>query len=134
MSENTVGENKKRSFFLSVLCMSLFVYTGMLSLIFLFAVVFSEWFSITLTDFFPDRSIDKKEILLLSGVALVLNSIGVYASVLIWNLKKTGLYLFSLSSLLFLLLPFFFGYGSIYSLGILTFILILLFLHYRRFQ
>jgi hypothetical protein len=114
--------------------MALFVYTGMLTVIFLFALLFSEWFSITLSDFFPDRSVEKEKILLLSGVALVLNSIGLFASILIWRLKKTGLFLFTLSSLLFLVLPFLFGYGSLYSLAILSFVLVLLFLHYGRFQ
>lgn len=134
MKENESNQNVTRPFFLSILCISLFVYTGALSLIFLLSSLFNKWISNTLSDFFPERNIENINILLLSLVALVLSTASFFSVFLIWQLKKSGLYLFIISSLLFLLYPFIFGFGNYYSLGIMGVIILLLLLFIKKFK
>lgn len=128
-------ESKKenRPFFLSILCVSLFVYTGILSLIFLLSIIFYGWISNTLADFFPEREIVKTNILWLSIIAFLLSGASFYATFLMWRLKKSGLFLFILSSLAFQAFPFLFGFGNYYSLIIILVIIVLLLLYWRRF-
>lgn len=125
---------KPRPFLLSIVCMALFVYTATLSLIFLFSILFNNWISKTLAVYFPEREIENGNILVLSAIAFVLASTSFVGTYLIWRLKRAGLYLFSITSLLLLALPFLFGFGNPYSLLIMGVIILLLFLYYRRFK
>ena len=123
-----------RPFVLSILCIALFVYTGILSLIFLLSILFNGWISNTISDFFPERNIVNRNILILSLVGFLLNSISFYSTYAIWRLRKFGLYLFSVASILFLIYPFFLGFGNFYSVVVMIIIIGLLFLFYRRFK
>lgn len=134
MNEKKTDTSVNRPFFLSILCISLFVYTGVLSLIFLLSILFNKWISNTLSDFFPEKQIEDSNILMICMVAFVLCATSFISTFLMWKLKRTGLYLFAISSLLFLFFPFIFGFGNYYSLAILGVIIVLLFLYYRRFK
>jgi len=123
-----------RPFVLSILCIALFVYTGTLSLIFLFSILFNGWLSNTISDFFPERDVENRNILVLSVIGFLLNGIAFFSTYNIWRLKKSGFYLFASSSVLFLIYPFFLGYGNYYSVGVMIVIIGLLFLFYRRFK
>ena len=134
MTEKENDIIRHRPFVLSILCIALFVYTGILSLIFLLSILFNGWISNTISDFFPERNIVNRNILILSLVGFLLNSISFYSTYAIWRLRKFGLYLFSVASILFLIYPFFLGFGNFYSVVVMIVIVGLLFLFYRRFK
>jgi hypothetical protein len=130
-------ENEKittRPFILSVFCIALFVYTGMLSIIFMLVTLFNRPISITVADFFPERMITRENILLLSIVGAALNLLSFFSVMFIWRMKRTGLYVFTLASLIFLLLPFFMGFGDFTSLIIMGIIIAVLFLFHNRLK
>jgi len=130
--ENDIVQH--RPFILSILCIALFVYTGILSLVFLFSIIFNNWISNTISDFFPERNIENRSILILSVIGFLLNGISFFSTYTIWKLRKSGLYLFSVASILFLIYPFFLGFGNYYSVVVMIVIVGLLFLFYRRFK
>lgn len=127
------SKSKTRPFILSVLCIALFVYSVTLSLIFLFSMVFNKWISNTLAIYFPERQIESGNIFFLSLVGFVLAGSSFIGTYLIWRLRRAGLYIFSIMSLLLLAFPFLFGFGNLYSLLIIGFMIVLLFAFYKRF-
>jgi hypothetical protein len=134
MADKETEPVRQRPFLLSIFCVSLFVYTGTLSLVFLLSVVFNNWVSHTVDDFFQERTVNSGLILLLSLAGLLLNGLSFFAVFSIWNMRKYGLYLLAGSSLLFLMLPFFLGFGNTNSILIMGAVNIILFLYYRRLK
>lgn len=134
MAEKVTHNKGTRPFILSIFCIALLVYSGTLSIIFLMASVFNSWISQTVSDFFPERDIDPMHILVISLVSFLLNAVSFYAVYSIWNLKRSGLYIFAVAALLFLLIPVFLGFGNYYSLVIIGGLILLLFLFYRRLK
>jgi hypothetical protein len=125
---------RERPFLLTVFCVALFIYSGMLTLIFLLAVVFNHWISHTVDEFFRESTISRNSILALSLVAFLLNGLSFYSVFAVWNLKKHGLYTLAMSSMFFLLFPFFLGFGSVTSLIIMGAVNVILFMFYKQFS
>ena len=134
MAEKETDIKRGRPFILSIFCIALFVYSGTLSLLFLLATVFNGWISQTVADFFPEKTIDSKNILIINLAGLLLNGISFYAVYSLWRLKRSGLYIFAVAATSFLLIPFFLGFGNIYSLIMQFFLIGLLFLFYGRLK
>ena len=134
MEKQETDTMSSRPFVLSVFCVALFVYTASLTLLFLMATVFNGWVSNAVDDFFQDKEISRLNILILSALGFLLNGLSFYAVYVIWKLKRSGLYLFAISSVLFLLIPFFLGFGSVMSLLIISLVIISLFLFYSRLK
>ena len=134
MTEKPTEKIRKRPFLLSVICIALFVYTGVLSLIFLLALVFNGWMHETVNGFFPEQEIDPMQILLIGSAGFFLNGLAFFAVLSMWRLKRYGLYLFVLSSFLVFLVPYFLGYGNAQSLLIIGVFNLLLFLFYSKFN
>ena len=127
-------ENQHRPFLLSVFCVALFIYTGILTLVFLLAVIFNNWISHTVDDFFLERTVTRSSIIALSLVAFLLSGLSFYSVFAVWHLKKHGLYTLAMSTMIFLLFPFFLGFGNVSSLVIMGTINVILFMHYKRFS
>lgn len=121
--------NKQRPVFLSLLCIVVFVYSGLFTLLFISGVVFNSWIIETINDFIPEKSVERTEIifLLISGIILYLFSFsGAYY---IWRLKQKGFYIYLISTLLIIIESWIIGLGD----SISTVILILLFLFFGIF-
>jgi hypothetical protein len=128
--ENQEAE-KQRPFFLSILCFSVFVYSAVFMLIFLSFAIFNHWVFFIFKDFMPDTEIEKQTILLLSLAGIVLYGGSFLGALFIWKLNRTGLYIFFLSSLLIVLIPYGYGYGSMIT-GIVLSILVVAFAFFFR--
>lgn len=127
-------EQKQRPFVLSVILVSLFVYTGTMSLIFLLAILFNRWISNTLSDFFPERDIKTGDVLMLSIIAFVLTTVSFAGVYMMWKLLKPGIFVFSISALSFIGFPFIFGFGNYISIIIISSVVILLLLFWKRYK
>lgn len=133
MSEDV--ENKKiiqRPFFLSILCVIVFVYSTLFILLFLSGGIFNNWITTVLNDFLNDDLYEKQFILTLSVSGLVLYSLSFISALLIWRLKRIGFYLYSLSSLALIIIPFFFNLGSWISSGILILMILSFAIYFRK--
>jgi hypothetical protein len=123
-----------RPFLLSVFCIALFVYTGILSIVFLLATLFNKWISNAIDEFFPMREVSSAEVLFLSLLGLLLSGVSFYSVISIWRLKRAGLYIFTFSMLFFQAIPFVFGFGNILSIIVMGVIILSLFLFYKRLK
>lgn len=131
-TDTSLKNMRKRPFFLSILCIAIFVYAGFLSLLFLFALIFNTWVTSALDEFFPEKTLISNHVVLISLIGFVLNIVAVIGALFLWRLRKMGFYFYLISNLIFIFLPFFIGYGNIYSAMILVLILIFISLFYRK--
>lgn len=126
--------SRTRPFFLAVLVMALLVHTATLAIVFLLAVIFNGWITNTVNEYFPEQTITRTNIVLVNLSGFLLNSLSFSGAYSLWHMKRWGLYLFAVTSILFLLLPFMLGYGNYTSLIILGVVIGFLFLYYRRLK
>ena len=124
----------KRPFFLSILCIAIFVYAGFLAALFLFALLFNIWVTVTLEGFFPEKNLITNNVILISIIGLILNIASIVGAIFLWKLRRKGFYIYLFSNLIFILLPFFIGYGNIYSSTILVIMLLLITIFYRKLK
>jgi len=122
----------KRPFFLSILCIAIFVYAGFLSALFLFALLFYTWVTVTLEGFFPEKNLITNNVILISIIGLLLNIASLVGAIFLWKLRRKGFYIYLFSNLIFILIPFFIGYGNLYSAAILVLTLVFISLFYRK--
>lgn len=114
----------QRPFLLSILCFSVFVYAVVFILIFLFSIIFHNWVFIVMNDFLPGHGIDSQVIFYISLTGALLYIGSFLGALFIWNLKRSGYYLYTFSTILIISLPYFFGYGSLINL--ITFSILIL--------
>ncbi len=134
MTESSQQIISKRPFFLSILCIAIFIYAGFLALLFLFALIFNTWVTSTLNDFFPEKTLNSNNVVLISLIGFVLNIVSVAGAIYLWKLRKIGFYLYLLSNLIFIFFPFLIGYGNLYSAAILILILLLIVLFLKKLK
>jgi len=109
-------QNTQRPFFLSILCFSVFVYSVVFILIFLFSIIFHNWVFIVLNDFLPGNGIDKQVIFYLSITGALLYIGSFIGALFMWKMKRSGYFIYALSTIFTISLPYLFGYGSLINL------------------
>lgn len=133
-ADKSLEKISRRPFFLSILCIAIFVYSGFLSIIFLFAILFKEWVTNTMLDFFPEKTFTSAYILFFSAIGFLITSTSFIGGYFLWKLKKIGFYLYLTSNLIFIFLPFFIGDGNLYSAAILIIILLLILIFIKKLK
>lgn len=111
-NDNLIRENP-RPFFLSILCVAVFVYSVVFILIFSALAVFSNWFKIVLTDFLPELEIERSRIIWFAITGIAFYSLAFVGAYLMWKLKRTGFYIYVVASALISAVPYLFGLGGI---------------------
>lgn len=134
MTESSEQINTSRPFFLSILCIAIFVYAGFLTFLFLLGIIFNQWVTNTLVDFFPEKTLTNGLVLIISILGFVVNGVSVLGAVFLWKLRRTGFYLFLISNLVFILFPFLIGYGNYYSTVIIIVMLLLIALFLKKLK
>lgn len=124
----------RRPLFLSLLCVSGFVYLGFISLLFLFILIFNSWSAKIISDYFPEYNFTSANVIIFGSLALLLYLIAFTGIVLIWKLKLSGIFTLLVSLLFISLFPFFFGYGSWLILIIHTIYVLLVIMFFKRFN
>ena len=125
------AQNMQRPFFLSILCFSVFVYTVVFILIFLFSLIFHNWVFVVLNDFLLVNVIDRQVIFYLSIIGALLYIVSFIGALYMWKLKRIGLFIFSLSTFFTIALPYLFGYGSLINLITLSILVLGFSLYYK---
>ena len=133
----TPEENVKtfrRPFFLSLLCISGFVYVGFFLILFILIIVFNDWSANILADYFPEYNITPIHVVFYGILALIFYLLALFGIIYIWKMKLAG-YLTLLASLLCItIFPFFIGYGSWPEVIIHSMYLLLIILFLRKFH
>lgn len=134
MTENNEAEKVKtieRPFLLSILCVSVFVYSTVFSIIFFLGIFFNGWVTKVVNDFMSSTNYSTTEVMLFSGIGFLLYLLSFFGVLLIWRLRRIGLILYILSASLIAGLPILIGFGSYVNLLIMS-CLVLFFLAFIR--
>ena len=130
--DQEIKSNTKRPFFLSILCIAIFSYSTLFILIFLTGILYNKWITKVLNDFLAVGEVRHSFILILSFAGILLYSMSFLGAFLIWKLRRKGFYIYSVSSVLIICLPYFFHFGSLISTIVLLLLIALILLHFRK--
>ena len=123
-----------RPFLLSVVGTAVLVFSVLVSLFFLAAILNNNWLITVLIDYFPDLAIFNTSILALTVGGFITYSTNTLAVILMLRLKRLGFYLYTASTLIIVALPYVIGFGNLIStLIFLTSILVFAFF-YRKMR
>jgi hypothetical protein len=123
-----------RPVFLSVICIFAFVFYGLLSLLFLFALFSSGWISEVRNKYLPDGTESKQMIILVTASGFVLHLLSLIGSINIWYRRKSGYLILSVSTLIIALFQLFSDRISGFTTAVYICFIILFGIYYRRFH
>lgn len=132
--EDLTEVKRPRPLFMELLCIFSFVFFGMITLLFLLSVFYSGWITDVVNQYTLQNSYSKTQILLITLGGFILHATAFAGAIFIWNLKKSGYYLFSISTLITAVYHLF-HHNIPVSYTILYIALVILFgLFYRKFR
>jgi hypothetical protein len=123
-----------RPVFLSVICIFAFVFYGLISLVFLFALFSSGWISEVRNKYLPDAAESKQVIILITAAGFLLHMISFIGSINIWHRRKSGYLILSVSTLAIAIFQLFTDRISIFTTAVYICFIILFGIYYRRFH
>ncbi len=130
--EQEIKSNVHRPFFLSILCVAIYSYSTLFMLLFLTGILYNKWITKVLNDFLTVGEVHPNSILILSFVGIILYSLSFMGAFFIWKLKRKGFYIYLISSLLIISLPYLFHFGNVISTIVLLLLVVLILAHYRK--
>ncbi len=122
----------KKPFMLSLLCMVFFVHSAVMALLFLSGVFFNSWLTEAINNYTVRTDYGNSRILLFSFIGFLLYGTSFIGTWYLWQMKKKGLYILSISVLLILVSTYLIGAGSLINSIIYGFLLLFLTLFYRK--
>jgi hypothetical protein len=130
-NESLIRENG-RPFFLSILCVAVFVYSVVFVLIFSALAVFNNWFKFVLTDFLPELEIARSKIIWFAVTGIVFYSLSFAGAFLMWKLKRLGFYIYVAASAMISIVPYLFGLGGITNVIVFSILTISFLFFFRK--
>jgi hypothetical protein len=97
---NTQEEAAKRPFLLTVLCLFFFVFFGLISILFLFALLYSGSIADMVLRYAPENPPARITVLFYILGGFLLHALSLAGIILIWKMRRLGYILFSISSLI----------------------------------
>ncbi len=98
--ENTRKEVSKRPFLLTVLCLFSFVFFGLISACFLFALLYSGSITDMVLRYAPENPPSRITVLFYIFGGFLLHGLSLAGNILIWKMRRLGYILFGISSLI----------------------------------
>ena len=123
-----------RPFFLTLLCISLFVYSGTISILFIVSLVFKSWIDTVVTDYYSGQILTMNNLLLVRIIGLTLHTLLFISGLLIWKLKRWGLLLMAAVFAFIIISSFIFGIGNWLSTIVYIIITGLFTIYYRIYS
>lgn len=117
-SEKNKQHNKRRPFFLLVLCVVSFIYNGVLSSLFITSLFFPTYIQRLLNTYFTDITFSMAGTYAVLGTGLLLFGITFFGVLKMWLLQRAGFYIYLVSKLLLIIILFFSSYYSLINIGI----------------
>jgi len=123
-----------RPFFLSLVCVFIFIFYGLISLFFLAALFSSGWITEVRNKYLPEGTESKQLIILIITAGLFLHLVSFIGCIKIWYMRKSGFLMFSISTLIIALFQIFSDRISLFTTGVYICFIILFGFYYRRFH
>ncbi|MCD4698468.1 MAG: hypothetical protein K8S16_19755 [Bacteroidales bacterium] len=117
---------------LTLLCISGFVYFGLVFILLFVLLLFSGWATSILVDYYPDNDISLTRVVITGSLVALLHATAFIGIFYLWKLKKTGYYIIMITTLLIIILPYLFGFGNWQSTLIYIVFIILLSLFFKK--
>jgi hypothetical protein len=95
---------KSRPVILTMLCLFSFVYLFLMTALFLAGLFNSGWITQVTNQYIASADFTKTQTIFIFGAGFLLHGLGFAGVLLIWNLRKTGYYLFTVVCLIVALL------------------------------
>jgi hypothetical protein len=130
--QNTFSVSKP--FYLSILCVVIFVYSGFFILLFLIGIIYRGWITRILHDYVPERNITPSQVLLICLIFMVLYGLSFWSALLLWKLKRIGLYLYIAGCFGLSVVPVLAGFGNYLSPAVFAFLILSVSLFSRRLK
>lgn len=127
-------KNKKRPLFLSLLCISAFVYAAFFAIIFLISLFNNAWLSEVLNNFLINNKVSKVSLAFILIIGLILHLAIFWGTIKIWKLKKSGIYTYLISIIVLIAYQYFIGIGNIYMTSFLILFILIIGLHFKLFK
>ena len=131
-SEDPKGTIPSRPLLLTVLCLFAFVLFGIITMLFLVSVFWSGRITEVINQYASGDKYSHSQLVLFTLAGFILHAISFTGIIMIWNLKKTGYYLFSLPVLLISVYQLFNNRIPISSLAIYIGLVVLFGLFFRK--
>ena len=96
----TQTETSGRPLWLSALCIFSWILYGCLAALFILALFYTGWITELIVQYVPDKSWVSGEVILLFLCGFMLYVIAFTGVILMWKLRRTGYYLFTIPTLL----------------------------------
>jgi len=129
---DTSKKAKNRPIFLSVLCFTVYTYSGVLIILFLAGIFNISWITKMLNEYSQEISYSITEVLLYSILGLLVFTVMFFGAIKLWYLKKYGFFIFSISNLIIIAFQIFTGNFNWFSI-IISLLFILLFSLFYKF-
>jgi hypothetical protein len=97
---NTRKETAKRPFLLTVLCLFSFVFFGLISVLFLVALLYTGSITDMVLRYAPENSPARITVLSYILGGFLLHALSLTGNILIWKMRRLGYILFGISSLI----------------------------------
>ena len=111
---------------LSLLCIVFFVHSAILAFLFLLGIFFNSWLTEVINNYVEVKTYSGSSIYFFTSIGFLLYGVSFIGTWYLWQMKKKGLLVLSVSVLFILLFTFFIGAGSVANS--IIYILLLLFL------
>lgn len=96
---NDQEENARRPFLLTVLCLFSFVFFGLISVLFLLALLYSGSIADMVLRYAPENSLARIPVLFYIFGGFLLHALSLAGIILIWKMRRLGYLIFGISSL-----------------------------------
>lgn len=129
--EPGIKDIRKRPLFLSLLCISAFVYAGFFTILFLIGIINNAWLTQILNDYLIDNEVNKSSMFFVIFIGLLLHIAIFWGTIKIWQLKRSGIYTYIISLFILIAYHYLIGIGNIYMTLFFLLFIIVITLHFR---
>jgi hypothetical protein len=129
-----VDNKLQRPFFLSLICIFIIIFYGLISLLFLAALFSSGWITEVSNKYLTEGTESKQMIILIIAAGFLLHLVSFIGCIKIWYMRKSGFLMFSISSLIIALSQLFFVKISVFTIGVYICFILIFGFYYRRFD
>jgi hypothetical protein len=128
------GVKRIRPLVLELLCIFSFIFFGMITILFLLSVFYSGWITDVVNQYTLQDRYPKTQILIITLGGFILHATAFAGAIQIWNLKRSGYYLFSISVLIIAVYHLFHHNIPVSYTSLYIALAILFGLFYRKFR
>jgi hypothetical protein len=129
-----LGKTYTRPVIYSALISAAFLYSFLMSLLFLAGILKNQWLTNVMNDYFPERVFTSSGTLFFTIIGLAVHAIAITGLVFLFRLRRLGFYIFGIATVLLITIPYLHGSGNLLSSVIYATVYILLGLYFKKMR